>query len=123
MTRNKPTILIVDDNKSYTKRISSLLTDTESVSSIHLAYNYDEATALLDREPDLVLLDINLPGQNGISLLRQIKDSGSNCDVIMMTNHTGEHYREECKKLGASFFLDKTYDFELLPDILHTLSY
>jgi DNA-binding NarL/FixJ family response regulator len=120
--KSKLTILVVDDNKNYTKRIASLLTDTDTVSNVDLAHNYDEATVLLDREPDLVLLDINMPGQNGIDLLRQIKDSGSSCDVIMMTNHTGEHYREECKKLGASFFLDKTNDFDLLPEILGTLS-
>jgi DNA-binding NarL/FixJ family response regulator len=120
--KSKLTILIVDDNKNYTKRIASLLSDTERVSTIDLAYNCDEATVLLDREPDLVVLDINMPGQNGISLLRQIKDSGNNCDVIMMTNHTDERYREECKRLGASFFLDKTYDFERLSDIVHTLS-
>lgn len=122
MIKSKLTILIVDDNKGYTKRIASLLTDTERVSTIDLAYTYDEATVLLDREPDLVLLDINLAGQNGIDLLKQIKDSGNSCNVIMMTNHTGEHYREKCKKLGASFFLDKTHDFELLPGIVHTLS-
>jgi DNA-binding NarL/FixJ family response regulator len=122
MKKSKLTILIVDDNKGYTKRIASLLTDTKNVSTIDLAYNYEEATVLLDREPDLVLLDINLPGQNGISLLKQIKHSGNSCNVIMMTNHTGDHYREECKKLGANFFLDKTHDFELLPEILGTLS-
>jgi DNA-binding NarL/FixJ family response regulator len=121
MKKRKLNILIVDDNKGYTERMTSLLNDTQNVSNIHTAYNVEEATDLLTGEHDLILLDINLAGQNGIALLKQIRDSGNNCEVIMMTNYTGEYYREECKKLGASFFLDKSNDFELLPGILDTM--
>ncbi|MEI9911364.1 MAG: response regulator [Bacteroidota bacterium] len=121
MEKRKLNILIVDDNKTFTERMTSLLKDTESVSNIHTAYNYDEAASLLTEEPDLVLLDINLPGRNGISILKQIKNSGSTSEVIMVSNYAGEYYRKECEKFGARFFLDKTNDFELLPGILNIM--
>lgn len=117
----KLNILIVDDNKGFSDRVACLLKDTGGVASIDKAYTGDEATDMLTREPDLVLLDIRLPGQNGIALLKQIKESGKQCDVIVMSNYTGEYYKEQCRKLGAMFFLDKTNDFELLPGILNTL--
>jgi two-component system chemotaxis response regulator CheY len=121
MIKRKLSILIVDDNINFVTRLVSLLHDTENISSINMAHSYEEAAALLTGEPDLVLLDINLPGKNGMSLLKKIKESENNCEVIMMTNYTGEYYRRQCKKMGALFFLDKTNDFEQVPDIIKTL--
>ena len=93
----------------------ALLSEVDDISTIHTAHNYDEAFALLDKKPDLTFLDIQLPGKNGMDILKRLKNSAQACEVIMLTNHTDEFYREKCKKLGASFFFDKTNDFELVP--------
>lgn len=120
--KRKLSILIVDDNLSFITRIISLLDEVDNISSIHTAGNYDEASKVLDeKKPDVALLDIQLPGKSGISILKQIKDSSENCQVIMLTNTTGDYYRQQCKKLGAQHFLDKTNDFELVPGIVKGL--
>lgn len=71
-----------------------------------------------EEKPDLVLLDINLPGKSGIELLRKIKGSGSECEVIMITNHADDYYKKVCRDLGADYFLDKSIEFSMLPEII-----
>jgi response regulator of citrate/malate metabolism len=113
-------VLIVDDNMGFSDRMAEMLEGIEQVLSIHIAANYEEGYRLFFKErPALVLLDINLPGKNGIQLLKDIHESNCECDVIMITNHTNDHYRQQCAELGAKFFLDKSNDFGLVPSIIH----
>jgi DNA-binding NarL/FixJ family response regulator len=122
LTPNKLLILIVDDNMCFVERMIGLLDDVGNIGYINVASDYDEATHYLKQEnPDLVLLDINLPGKNGIELLRKIKKPGNECQVIMITNHADDYYREQCKELGADHFLDKSNDFSRVPAIINKL--
>jgi DNA-binding NarL/FixJ family response regulator len=115
MKRKKLSVLIVDDNIGFVRRMTALLNEVDDISAIHTAHNYDEAFEMLDKKPDFTLLDIHLPGKNGMDILKRLKSSAKDCEVIMLTNTTDEYYREQCKKLGASFFFDKTNDFEKVP--------
>jgi DNA-binding NarL/FixJ family response regulator len=119
MKKEKLSILIVDDNENYVQRMKRLLNELDNVSCIFSANCYDEAVAQLDTNVhDMVLLDINLPGKSGISLLKKIKEHKWSCEVIMISNFSAETYKEQCKKLGASYFLDKTGEFEKVPMIV-----
>jgi CheY-like chemotaxis protein len=118
MKKEKLLILIVDDNINFVKRIVSMIEDLDNIGYINVAADYEEAVKLLEEMPDLVLLDINLPGKSGIELLRRIKESGSETEVIMITNHADGYYRKVCKDLGAEYFLDKTNDFAKVPEII-----
>ena len=115
-------LLIVDDNMNFVDRMIGLLEDTVNIGHIQVASNYDDARRLLATEkPDIVLLDINLPGKNGIELLKHISQNNKQCEVIMITNHAGDYYRQQCRELGAKYFLDKSNDFGLVPDIIKQL--
>ncbi|TMI72585.1 MAG: response regulator [Bacteroidetes bacterium] len=118
MKKEKLSILIVDDNIHFVRRMIGILEEVKDISFIHTAHFYEEAFGLLEKKPDLVLLDINLAGKNGINLLKKIKGSKKACEVIMLTNHVSDYYREECMRLGAMQFLDKTNEFELVPDVI-----
>ena len=120
--KKKPVILIVDDNIKFVDRMISLLEDANNIGSISIASNYDEARRLLVAEnPDVVLLDINMPGKNGIELLKLIRQNNKDCEVIMITNHADDYYRQQCQDLGARYFLDKSNDFALVPGIIKQL--
>jgi len=120
--KRKLIILIVDDNKFFIERMIGLLDEAPGIGYINVAYDYDEAHDCLQRErPDLVLLDINLPGKSGLDLLREIKRTQIKCSVIMISNHDNEYYRQQCKQLGADHFLDKSTDFGLVPSIINEM--
>jgi len=118
MKKQKLSILLVDDNIHFIRRMISILKEVDDISHIHTAHHSEEAMGLLDKKPDLVFLDIAMPGKNGMDLLKRIKASGRNCEVIMLSNNAGEFYRQRCKKLGALHFLDKTNEFELVPSVI-----
>ena len=120
--KKKLVILIVDDNMNFIDRMINLLEDITGIDHISTASNYDEARRLLVTEdPDVVLLDINLPGKNGIELLKLIRQNNKECEVIMITNHADDYYRQQCQDLGARHFLDKSNDFGLVPGIVKEL--
>jgi DNA-binding NarL/FixJ family response regulator len=123
MSKKKFTILIVDDNSGFISRMKTILDEVSSFISIHTATNYDEAFIMLaEKKPNLVMLDIRLPGKSGLSLLKKINDSSSRCKVIMNSNYTNDHYRQQCQELGADYFLDKTNDFETVPDLIRQIA-
>jgi response regulator of citrate/malate metabolism len=123
MEFKKLSVLIVDDNRYFLKRMAAMLNELENVSHIDTADNYNDAFHILDTEEhNLVLLDIQLQECNGIDLLKKIKQSDRDCDVIMISNCTGEIYRKQCTELGAMHVLDKTRDFEMVPGILTDIS-
>ena len=115
-------MLIVDDNMRFIERMIGLLDENTNIGYINVANDYNEATRIIDEErPDVVLLDINLPGKSGIEILKQIRNSGKNSHVIMVTNHADEYYRDQCKEIGADHFLDKSNDFSKVPGIIRQL--
>lgn len=122
-TGKRLSVLIVDDNEEFVDRMVDLLVDVENISSIQTASDYNEAFRMLDNKAhDVVLLDINLSGKNGIQLLQKIQELGWNCNVIMITNSSGGYYKKQCKKLGVTHFLDKTNEFEKVPMIITSIS-
>lgn len=113
---------MVDDNIEFTKRMKSLLLELTIVKDVKTAISYEEAINLLTNEtPDLVLLDIHLPGKNGIEILRFIKQSGKVCKVMVVSNQADEYYRKVCIELGADYFFDKTKDFLLIPELIQKM--
>lgn len=99
-----------------------LLEETATASKIATASCYEDALAIIQSDtPEVILLDINLPGRSGIDLLRSIKENNIKCAVIMISNHDNDYYRELCKQLGAEYFLDKTHDFGMVNTILEKM--
>ncbi|OSZ80139.1 hypothetical protein CAP36_02450 [Chitinophagaceae bacterium IBVUCB2] len=112
-------ILIVDDNLNFVDRMISLLEEEANISHTVVATDFEEAKIQLNLEnPDVVLLDINLPGKNGIEILKHIREKNYQCEVIMITNHFDEYYRQQCFDLGAKHFIDKSNDFGKVPSII-----
>jgi len=100
-----------------------LLIEVDNISSIQTATDYNEAFRMLDNKVhDVVLLDISLPGKNGIHLLQKIQELGWNCNVIMITNSSANYYKQQCLQLGVTHFLDKTNEFEKVPMIITSFS-
>lgn len=115
----KLNILLVDDSRIILNRLSGQLLELDNVFNVGKATNFQKAVEMLNREPfDLALLDINLPGKNGIELLAHIKSNYPNIKAIMVTNRGSQHYRDICAEMGSFGFIDKSREMENLPSLI-----
>ena len=104
-------ILIIDDEKDNTEIIKDILEDVSY--STMLAKSASEAKAVLSTNDfDLILMDVWMPGQDGISLLSEWYSEGFNTPVVMMSGHAEPSDIVRAMKLGAVDFLKKPlHDF------------
>lgn len=106
------TVMVVDDSTLFRQRVTCLLND-RNLHPVLQACNYDEAVEwLLNTKVNLVLLDISMPGKNGIELLKLIRNRYPGTRVWMISNHADDYYKQVCLKTGADHFFDKSLDFE-----------
>jgi len=91
----------------------------DNIALVLRAGSYAEGIKLLDeRQPDIVLLDINLPGKSGIDMLRLIRQRRPEINVIMITTRLPNIIKKVCAALGAKHFFDKSNEFEQVPEII-----
>ncbi len=101
-----PAVLIVDDESSIIDSLEGILSD-DGFEVMH-AYNGYEALKKIEAEsPDIVLLDIWMPGMDGIDTLKEIKKMAPNLPVVMITGHGSIESAVDATKSGAFDFLEK----------------
>jgi len=101
-----PSILIVDDEPSILQSLSGILSDEGF--EIHTASNGYEALKIVEeKSPDLVLLDIWMPGLDGIETLKEIKKNNPYIQVIIITGHGTIETAVKATKIGASDLIEK----------------
>ncbi|MBL0700398.1 MAG: response regulator [Desulfosarcina sp.] len=112
-------ILLVDDEKDLIEMLSLRLQETgEKVKS---AYSGQECLETLDKNNiDVVILDIKMPGMDGIETLKEIKKRFPLVEVIMLTGHGSTETAVEGMKLGAFDYLLKPADFSDLSQKLES---
>jgi DNA-binding response OmpR family regulator len=83
----------------------------------------DDSLVVLDElKPDCILLDIQLPDENGLQLLQLVRAKYEHILVFMMTNHATDQYRSICRQMGAAEFFDKSMEFDRIPEPLAVAS-
>ena len=113
-------ILVADDHENLHQQVKFLLSSLEHVSLVADAYSGREAIQLTRQyRPDLVLMDIRMPGMNGFETAHQLKVEYPKLIVIFLTNFDLEIYRDEAAAIGASGYVLKDNMFNtLLPAII-----
>lgn len=101
-------VLLVEDNPTFRASLKEMLAMRFPDVGIEEASNGEEAMHIIDRnEPDLVFMDIRLPGRNGLEVTKTIKSANSGIDVIILTSYEIPEYREAAFRSGASHFFTK----------------
>lgn len=117
-------LLLVDDSPVILQRLHTMLSELDCIEEIYTAAGYEQALAVLEYTAcTIALLDIDMPGRNGLQLLRTIKKRKDPITVIMLSNQDNEIYRKESVKRGAAFFVDKTTEIERLPGLINSFCF
>ncbi len=115
-------VFIADDSKIVVERLADLLRDVRGVEVAGQAGDALEAVRCIRQvNPDAVILDLQMPGGSGLDVLRAIRPDHPGLCVLICTNYPYPQFREECLSAGANYFLDKSTEFEKIPDILREL--
>ena len=108
-------LVIADDHTLFVDGLCSLLKDEEDMHIADIANDGKELLSILQSvQPDIVLLDINMPGLNGLDAAKYIKQSYPLLKIIMLSTYNDEHLVDKSKNLGANGYLLKTTNKEEL---------
>jgi DNA-binding NarL/FixJ family response regulator len=119
-------VLIMDDAPVVRRLIVDLVNEIEGVDTVLQAGDAPSAVALMkEHNPEIAILDIKVPGgkglRNGIDVLRTMKSMHPDATFIMLTNHATSRYKSECERAGATYFFDKSSEFDQLPFAIDAL--
>jgi len=110
-------LLIVDDERQFVQTLSERLRLREIGSVV--AYDGESAlTMIKEEEPDVMILDLKMPGIDGIEVLKRVKQTNPAIEVIILTGHGSEADKDLCMQLGAFAYLQKPVDVALLSDTI-----
>jgi DNA-binding NarL/FixJ family response regulator len=110
------TLLLVDDNKTFVTAVRQFLDRMPGVQVIGHAHDGKAALAQQrEHNPALVLLDIGMPGMNGLELARAMLQDDAPPQLVFLSMHDNREYRAAARELGADFVSKADFVTELLP--------
>ena len=116
-------VFVADGSTLGSGRLMVLLSDVPGFDLAGVAQDVPTALASIRAmKPDVVILDIEMLGGSGITVLRQVKEELPSIGFIVVTNASNEQYRKKCSQFGADFFFDKSTEFQKVPNALRTLA-
>lgn len=112
-----PKVLLVDDEREFVQTLSERLKTRNLESSI--AYDGEQALEMIEHEvPDVIVLDLRMPGIDGIETLRRVKKSHPEVEVIILTGHGSDQEQAEAEDLGAFAYLRKPVNVNELAQVM-----
>jgi two-component system nitrate/nitrite response regulator NarL len=116
-------ILIVDDHEVVRDGLKNILTSLDNISIAGEAGNGEDAVKMYaSLKPDLVIMDISMPGMNGIEATRVIKEKDPDARILILTMHDNQEYLNQIIRSGAKGFILKNTDKEELLDAVKTVA-
>jgi CheY-like chemotaxis protein len=106
-------VLFVDDEREFVQTVSQRLISRDV--GTYGVYDGKEALDLIvEDRPEVMVLDLKMPGMHGVEVLRQTKELAPEIEVIILTGHGTTKDMEECMKLGAFAYMNKPVNIEEL---------
>ena len=110
-------LLLVDDEREFAQTLSERLLMRDMGSAV--AYDGESALELIrDDDPEVIIVDLKMPGIDGLEILRRVKETRPDIEVIILTGHGNEQDRQLCMDLGAFAYLQKPLDINVLSETI-----
>jgi len=115
-------VLLVEDSKVLAERLAETITQNAQVELIAQVDTEAAALVIVERESvDVIVLDLHLKRGTGFGVFRGLAKLSRKPYVIVLTNYDLPEYKSAAAALGAGYFLDKSRDYGLLPEILREI--
>ena len=112
-------VLLVDDEEDYVRTMAERMEMRDVTSRV--ALNGNEALQMVDDEtPDVMILDLRMPGIDGMEVLEQVKKEHPNVQVVILTGHGSEQEEKEARRLGAFQYLQKPADTNQILSVIRS---
>lgn len=106
-------VLFVDDEKDFVQTVSERLISRD-VGTYGVFDGQDALELITEDRPDVMVLDLKMPGLHGVEVLRRTKELAPDVEVIILTGHGSSQDMKECMELGAFAYMNKPVDIEEL---------
>ena len=106
-------------SRAISRKLRAVQTLDENTAATLLELDGESALEMLrEDEPEVMILDLKMPGIDGMEVLRQVKATQPDIEVIILTGHGNETDRETCMGLGAFAYLQKPVDIDVLSETM-----
>jgi two-component system invasion response regulator UvrY len=101
-------VIIADDHRLMRKVLAHIFSRAKDMKVVAEARNAEEVFRQVDKEEaDVMVLDLNLPGKDGLEILEELQATSTNLPVVVLTLFPQERFRNRAMRLGAAGFLTK----------------
>lgn len=114
-------VLLVDDSVPLRERVAASVSEVDGVAAVRQAGDVPAGLRLLEAKPDVVILDIEMPGQSGLDLIKIARQSGYSGVIIMLSIFDHPKLRQKCADLGADFYFHKLSEFQRVAEVCREL--
>jgi DNA-binding NarL/FixJ family response regulator len=115
-------VLVVDDQRTFAEALASALRLERDLTA-RVAQSGQEAIDMIDLErPDVVLLDVQMPGANGVDVLRRLQETHPDLPVVILSGHEDDLVRASVAEAGAVGYLSKLTPLANIPDAVRRAS-
>lgn len=120
---DKIRVLIADDHTMVRHGLKQILELENDIIVVAQAPNGDEAIRLAkEHSPDVILMDINMPGKNGLQAIKEMKDYDMPSKIIVLTLHSDKEYLFKTIEMGAEGYVLKDAEPDILVDAIRSVS-
>ena len=124
LARRDMKVFVVEDSAAVRERLVELIREVKDIEVVGEAATYDTAVAgIINTRPDVAVLDIKLANDtgSGIDALIEVRKTLPGIRAIILSNYSTPQHLKASADAGAEFFLDKSSDFERIPEILERM--
>ena len=115
-------VLVVDDSSFMRSLLTKIIKKSPKIDDVVEAMDGNSAVEKYQQEhPNLVTMDIDMPGMNGLEAAKKIKELDPKAKIVMVTSSNKEEIRKEAQEIGTLGYITKPFDAEKINEVINKI--